>query len=173
MGGHTPLDLALRPCHARAVGSLKRGLGRRSGERGDLDRAITRLREILVSSKDFGEVSDYFHDVLVPSPAFAKAGSPADNDQLRATVAVVLEAVAPGGQLEQPMMMHLPAQGMWHGFAGWGGGHALFFYFEEQDMGLCCYSRDLRDPMTHFLRFSVVELGGATTLPGPVRRGSA
>jgi hypothetical protein len=67
------------------------------------------------------------------------------------------------------MVLRLEGYGMCHGCMGWGSGLALFVYFDEPDVGVCSYQRDLTDPNVWFSRFSVVQANGWSVMP----RGSA
>jgi hypothetical protein len=130
---------------------------------------IARLRELVVSAKNLAEASDYFHTTLVTEETFMAAGSPRDEPRLVEIVGSVLQALAPGGQPRRPMVLRLDGYGMCHGCMGWDRGLALFVYFDEPDMGVCSYQRDLVDPNVWFSRFSVVQSSGWAVMP----RGSA
>jgi hypothetical protein len=61
--------------------------------------------------------------------------------------------LAPGGRLGPPLLLRLEQEKMCHGYASWGSGHTIFFYFEALDMGFCMYSRSLLDPQVVYSRF--------------------
>lgn len=145
---------------------------RAAGKSGGLDKKIGALADLLVSAKNLVDVSQYFHNVLVPDVAFSRAGEPAQNEQLVGVIEAVLHSLDPNGTLIEPLLIHIPEHEMWHGPARWGDGHALLLYFGGPDIGLCCYARALTDPRTAFARFSVARSSG-TTLPGRVTRGQA
>jgi hypothetical protein len=130
---------------------------------------ITRLRELVLTAENLAEPSDYFHEALVTDDAFMAAGSTRNEPRLVEIVAGVLQALAPGGQPHRPMVLRLDAYGMCHGCLGWGRGLALFVYFDEPDVGVCSYQRDLLDPNVWFSRFSVVKTNAWSVTP----RGSA
>ena len=116
---------------------------------------LARLRDLLISGDELAEASDYFHESLVPDENFLRSGSSYDHPRLLAILHGVLRAIAPGGELACPMTLRLEKYAMCHGCTFWRGGIALFFYFEELDLGLCSYQRSLADPNVRFVRFSV------------------
>ena len=121
---------------------------------------ITRLRGLLSTGEDLCAASDYFHEALVSDDTFMKSGSCQDNPRLITILTGVLKAIAPRGELGCPMVVGVPKFRMCHGCALWGRGMALFFYFEELDLGLCSYQHRLSDPHVCFARFSVVSDNG-------------
>jgi hypothetical protein len=130
-----------------------------------LSEKIARLRELVLTAENLAEPSDYFHSVLVPDDAFMAAGSKRDEPRLIEIVTGVLKALAPGGQPGRPMVLRLDPYGMCHGCLSWGGGLALFIYFEEADVGVCSYQRDLMDPNVWFSRFSVIKTNSWSVMP--------
>jgi hypothetical protein len=116
---------------------------------------LARLRDLLVTGQELAEASHYFHEALVPDEIFLREGSGEENSRLLAIISGVLKAIAPGGELACPMTLRLEKYAMCHGCAFWGGGVAMFFYFDELDLGLCSYQRNLADPYVRFVRFSV------------------
>lgn len=130
---------------------------------------VARLRELVLTAENLAEPSDYFHEALVTDDTFMAAGSTHNEPRLIEIVSGVLRALAPGGQPRRPMVLRLDAYGMCHGCLGWGHGLALFVYFDEPDVGVCSYQRDLLDPNVWFSRFSVVKTNAWSVMP----RGSA
>lgn len=143
----------------RADGSKKRAtravVDRRGGMRidADLDVKLTRLRELLLTARDFSEISDYFHAVLVPDDAFMISGDRAEQPRLVTALKGVLRILEPSGQWAESMILRLDRHAMCHGLGRWGRGFALFFYFEALDLGFCSYARTLTDPEVTFTRF--------------------
>jgi hypothetical protein len=116
---------------------------------------LARLRDLLVTGEELVEASNYFHEALVPDETFLRLGAGEENPRLLAIISGVLKAIAPGGSLAYPMILRLEEHAMCHGCAFWHGGVAMFFHFEELDLGLCSYQRNLTDPNVQFVRFSV------------------
>ncbi|HKO51925.1 MAG TPA: hypothetical protein VJV79_29655 [Polyangiaceae bacterium] len=128
-----------------------------------IDAKISQLRKLLLSAKDLDEVSEYFHNVLVPDDAFIVAGARGSNARLLTALQAVLERVAPEGKLGTPLSIRLQQQAFCHGYTTWGAGHAVFFYFEQLDLGFCSYSRSLSSAEVTFLRFNLTNAAGAAT----------
>jgi hypothetical protein len=122
----------------------------------ELSFKLGRLREMLQLDKDLEQVSTYFHTVLVPDDEFVMAGKRAPNPRLVHVLDGVLSALAPGGKLRLPLILHIEKEGMWHGYANWAGGHAIFFYFEAPEIGCCSFTRSLVSPEVTFSRFTLV-----------------
>jgi len=123
-----------------------------------IDAKISELRELLISAKDLGEISDYFHEVLVPDEAFMAAGAPSSNPRLLTTLETVLERVAPEGKLGTLLLIRLQDQALCHGYTTWRRGHVVFFYFEQLDLGFCSYSSSLSSAEVSFLRFKLTNV---------------
>lgn len=131
----------------------------RSHNQGSLNSGLRfklgRLREMLQLEKDLEEVSTYFHTILVPDDEFVMAGRRAPNARLVQVLDGVLSAVAPGGKLSPPLILCIEQERMWHGYANWAGGHAIFFYFETPEVGFCSFARSLASPEVTFSRFTL------------------
>src|SRR4051812_37642506 len=109
-----------------------------------LDAKVYQLRKLLMTANDLGEVCDYFHRVLVADDAFIASGSWSYNQRLATALELALQRVAPGGKLCTPLLtIRLPHQALCHGYSTWGGGHLVFLYFEQHDLGFCSYSPNL------------------------------
>jgi len=131
---------------------------------------LRRLREMLQLDKDLEEVSTYFHAVLVPDDDFVMAGTRTHNARLVQALHAVLNTLAPGGESCAPLILRIEQERMCHGYATWRRGHAIFFYFEALEMGLCSFSPSLHRPEVTFSRFTLTATAsGWNTLP----RGSA
>lgn len=128
-----------------------------------IDAKVSRLRELLVNAKDLEEVSDYFHNVLVPDEAFMASGAPASNARLLSALQAVLETVAPEGKLGTPLFIRLDQQMLCHGYTSWGRGHVVFLYFEQLDLGFCSHSPSLSSAEVTFLRFNLTNRPGVGT----------
>jgi len=128
-----------------------------------IDAKVSELRQLLMTAKDLDEVSEYFHNVLVADESFMVSGARASNPRLLMALQAVLETVAPGGQLGTPFMIRLEHHSFCHGYSTWGRGHAVFFYFEQLDLGFCSYARSLSSAEVSFLRFSLTSGAGAGT----------
>jgi hypothetical protein len=131
-----------------------------------LDTKIAQLRKLLMIAEDLDQVSEYFHTVLVPDDAFIASGARSSNPRLLTALQVVLERVAPEGKLGTPWIIRLDAQAFCHGYSTWGQGHALFFYFEQLDLGFCSYARSLTAPEVTFLRFNLTNATGVGSWGG-------
>jgi hypothetical protein len=125
-----------------------------------LNAKISELRELLLNAKDLGEISDYFYNVLVPDDVFISAGARSSNARLFTVLQAVLEKVAPEGKLGTPLLLRLDEQSLCHGYATWGPGHVVFFYFEQLDRGFCCFCRNLSSSEVSYMRFSLTNVPG-------------
>lgn len=159
---------------AGSMGSLKRKLARQGGATGggSLDEAIDELGRRLKDAKDFNTVSDWFHERVVPHPEFVPLSTDAPNERLTLVVEKIAERFGKELSRAELVVLRIARKRMWHGFASWLPEECVFFYFEELDMGLAAFSKALNDPMTHLIRFSLVELAG-DVIPGAVTRGQA
>jgi len=125
-----------------------------------VDAKILQLRKLLMTAKDLEQVSEYFHDVLVPDDAFIASGTRSSNARLLTALQAVLERVAPEGKLGTPLIIRLDPQALCHGYSTWGRGHVVFFYFEQLDLGFCSYARSLCCAEVTFLRFNLTNVTG-------------
>ena len=125
-----------------------------------IEAKVSQLRELLIAAKDLGEVSEYFHEVLVPDDAFIASGAVSSNPRLLTALQAVLERVAPGGKLGMQLLIRLEQQALCHGYSTWGTGHVVFFYFEQLDLGFCSYARSLSSPEVTFMRFNLTNVSG-------------
>ena len=121
---------------------------------------VAQLRELLLSAKDLEQVSDYFHNELVTDAAFIASSDRASNPRLLTALQAVLERVAPDGQLGTSLIIRLASEALCHGYSPWGMGHAVFFYFEQLDLGFCSYSPDLSSPQVSYMRFNLTNAVG-------------
>jgi len=147
----------------------------RKNQLDELNAKVSQLRELLLTAKELEEISEYFHNVLVPDDAFMAAGARSSDRRLLTALEAVLERVAPEGKLGAPLFIRLGQQALCHGYSTWGGGHVVFFYFEQLDLGFCSYCRSLSSAEITFLRFSLTNVTGVGTLGGLAmrQRGSA
>jgi hypothetical protein len=128
-----------------------------------IDAKVSQLRELLMTAKDLDEVSEYFHNELVPDDAFIASGARSSNPRLLTALQAVLERVAPEGKLGMSLSIRLDPQSFCHGYSTWGRGHVVFFYFEQLDLGFCSYSPSLSSIEVTFLRFNLLDATGAAT----------
>jgi len=139
-----------------------------------IDSKVSQLRTLLMTAADLDKVSDYFHNVLVPDESFLASGVRASNPRLLMALQAVLETVAPEGKLGARFMICLQQHAFCHGYCTWGGGHAVFLYFERLDLGFCSYAPSLSSTEVTFLRFSLTPTAGAGAWPAVNRwHGSA
>ena len=141
-----------------------------------IDAKVSQLRKLLMTAKDLDEVSEYFHNVLVPDESFMASGARAFNPRLLMALQAVLATVAPEGRLGTPFMVRLQQQSFCHGYSTWGRGHAVFLYFEQLDLGFCSYARGLSSGEVTLLRFNLTPGAGAgagTWATANAQRGSA
>ncbi|HYP98699.1 MAG TPA: hypothetical protein VER96_08495 [Polyangiaceae bacterium] len=124
-----------------------------------LSAKVSELRQLLMTAKDLDEVSEYFHNVLVPDDAFIASGERSSNTRLLTALQAVLERVAPEGRLGTPLIIRLDHEALCHGYTTWGRGHVVFFYFEQLDLGFCSYSRNLFSAEVTLLRFNLTNAG--------------
>jgi len=124
---------------------------------------VCQLRTLLLTSDDLNDVSEYFHNTVVPDEACFGSGECASNPRLLAALQAELELVAPEGTLGIAFLIRLPDQAFCHGYSTWGQGHVVFFYFEELDLGFCSYSPSLRSIDITLVRFSIADACGEAT----------
>lgn len=118
---------------------------------------VARLRELLIAAKDVGELCDYFEETLVTDIEFRRAGTRVEHSQLTHVLEAVLRAVAPGGKLARPLVLRVAEHHLCHGYSVWKNGLALFFYFEDLDVGFCAYAPEEPSAATCLTRFSVTQ----------------
>ncbi len=115
---------------------------------------MRKLARLVAEARDLSEVETYFHDEVVPDPAFMTAGAPARHKPLHAVVKGVARAY--GCILtDEASLFHLPRFSFWHGAVG----HpltslALIIYFDDQHRGVASFGQ-LSDPLHHRFRFSL------------------
>ena len=124
-----------------------------------LSSKISELGQLLLTGKDLDEVSEYFHNVLVPDDGFIASGERSSNARLLTALQAVLERVAPEGRLGTPLIIRLDHEALCHGYSTWGRGHVVFFYFEQLDLGFCSYSRNFFSAEVTLLRFNLTNAG--------------
>ena len=121
---------------------------------------VSKLRKLLLTAQDLDEVSEYFHEELVPDDAFISSGTRTSNPRLLTALEAVLERVTKGGKLGTPLLIRLAEHALCHGYSTWGAGHVVFFYFEQLELGFCSYSPDLRSTEVSLLRFNLMNVTG-------------
>jgi len=138
----------------------------------DLSARIRHLRELLVGAKDLSKILNYFHDELAGDAAFVNASEPTKHERINQVLGAILRSITGVDGVVSPVALRSVEQGLVHGWAAWHAGLVVFVYFDDLDVGACCYMRSLVDPLVHHVRFSLVE-AGAQVLPGFVHRGTA
>jgi hypothetical protein len=98
------------------------------------------LQDKLAHPTDYEKAVFYFLEEFAGDVGFMAQSVP---NQARHLVAVVrhvaAKALGVGVRLEQARVFHLPEFGFFHGSAPVAGRIALFFYFEEADMGAAAF----------------------------------
>jgi hypothetical protein len=154
----------------RSLHSRTAGLG--GAPPSELGRALDALRISLRRATDFMDPWVQFHDEVAMAPTLMEEGEHADNPNLLEVLAALSGKVF--GQRAEPqnvLLMHVGEHGFWHGTCRLGPRMAVFFYFEELDMGLAGIVKSLTDTKVDLVRFSLIQAPGAT---GPSRdRGQA
>lgn len=136
---------------------------------------IERLRELLVNTDRFAEISEFFHAELVPDAEFYDAGRVDHNAEVQALMETALRSVLPTGSFSGLMLIHVADHGMWHGFGRWGAGLSTLLFFEDLGVGLVSYANSLVDARTHHIRLTRADSRGVRlpALRSPVPRAQA
>jgi hypothetical protein len=117
---------------------------------------IAKLAHLVAEASDLSEIETYFHDSIVPDPAFMAAGSSAVHKPLQAVVRSVARLYS-CELTDECRFLHVPQFSLWHGSLGNPlGSMALLIYFDDQHRGIASFGR-LSDSHTHRFRFSLPE----------------
>lgn len=131
------------------------------------------LKQTLVEAKDFMVPWDMFHDHFASDPRFITFGQPATSERIEQC----LESIARGtlGEAHRPRelrLIQISDYHFWHGACQLGPRVAIFFYFDDIEVGLAGLMRTLTDPHVTLARLTSVELDPrAPALPGQARLG--
>ena len=112
-----------------------------------------------LGANDFGDPWKQFHDELMTFDEAVEGDDSADDSQLSAILAAMGTKLL--GERHEPhhrRYIHLPAHRFWHGNCQIGSRSVIFFYFEQDDLGLAGFCRSLTDPNIDLMRFSVLAL---------------
>jgi len=121
--------------------------------------AIAELRRRMVGARRLDEVWDVFVESLATSEAFIELGHPAQHPDLRQVVeAIAARTLGQSGRLVDLRLRHAQREGLWHGGALFAGAICTVLFFESEDRGLLCISKDLFQGRVLFARFSLARL---------------
>ena len=125
---------------------------------------IAELRRLTVESRELAVPVQYFHEELVALPAFTESGVSAEHPMLEEIVEQALRRA--GVDMDTIfMLIRVPGHGLWHGAANFkGDGFAVFFYFDELDVGIAQVVTALDEDEQHYLRFTCIPIDS----PAPV-----
>jgi hypothetical protein len=120
---------------------------------------VEQLKTLLAKAKNFDEPWRYFAEELARHREFMALGTPSTNVLLDTVVATTCaEVVGRHVRIHDPLTLHMPKHGMWHGTVRVGACSAFWFYFEQSDQGLVGVMRSLADQRIELVRFSLLAL---------------
>ncbi len=116
---------------------------------------IIELRQVMIDASDFAEVFGFFDKHIARSPALSDAGEPARNQQLEEVLKKSTESTIRGAKLNHFLSINIPKQHFWHGAAHSATTQAMFFYYDDIDMGMLALPDLTGKGYNHYLRFNV------------------
>jgi len=120
---------------------------------------LGRLKTTLREATDFSDPWTLFHDDLVLSEVFPRAGEPGRSPRIDAAIAAAAGKILNCKcTVSEQMFMHVKEHRFWHGTCRVGPRLGLFFYFEGDDLGLVALFRSPTDTNLDLIRFSFVEV---------------
>jgi hypothetical protein len=129
----------------------------------DMADTLSSLQTCLREATDFSVPWRQFHDAVAMVPAFSTESIPARNARIEAALSALGDKLlGKGHSVSEPMFLHLQDHRFWHGTCRLGSRTAIFFYFEQADMGLAGVFRALTDTVLGLARFSLIELPRGT-----------
>ena len=131
----------------------------------DLPRHLGVLREKLQHPTDYEKAVDYFLEEFAGDAGFVATSIPRDAPHLFAILQhVTKKALGETERLGAGRFFYLPEHGFYHGNAPLAERIALFFYFEQADVGIVSFM-NLGSGETQITRFQIKNslLGGDPT----------
>lgn len=117
------------------------------------------LKQTLLKSRDLLVPWHMFHDDFAMDPAFMQEGFPDHDTRIEACLAAIGGAlIGEPCKAKDPGFLHLPEHHFWHGSCQLGSRLAIFFHFDDIDVGLAGLLRSPTDSRVELARLSVVEL---------------
>jgi hypothetical protein len=133
---------------------------------------LAALKKTLKESPQFSEAWIQFHDEVASDPRFTTDAQCIESERMESVLSTVIAKVlSQKNKVSNATFLYMPEHGFWHGPCDFGNYMVVFFYFEDIDMGLVGITRSLSDPLTTYVRFSMVELGRRVMTT--TKRGSA
>ncbi len=124
----------------------------------DLGEPLVRLKQHLQAATDLMVPWDCFHDEVAMVPAYSFAGAVEDSERITATLAAAANHLVKGPwKVSHAHYVHLPEHSFWHGSCEVGPRTAIFFFFDDIDVGLAGYFRALTDPRVELVRLTVYQ----------------
>jgi hypothetical protein len=127
---------------------------------------VAELRRLTVESRELAVPVQYFHEELVALAAFTESGVSAEHPMLEEIVEQAIERA--GFDMDTIfMLIRVPGHGLWHGAANFKDeGFAVFFYFDELDVGIAQVVTTLDEDEQHYLRFTCVPIDSLAPVGG-------
>ena len=125
----------------------------------DLGKTLAGLKHSLQTAMDLSRPWDRFHDEVAMFPIFSIIGQVEDNPR----VVWALETGA-AHLLKQRRkavhanFVHLAEHRFWHGHCQIGPRTVIFFFFDDIDIGLAGYFKDVTAPEVDLVRLTVLEV---------------
>jgi hypothetical protein len=123
----------------------------------DFAAALGSLRATLKNATDFADPWAQFHDELMTYEEATTEAELADDPQITAMLSAIGAKVT--GHAHEPQtkrFLHLRDHRFWHGMCHLGPRSVVFFYFQDDDVGLAGFTRSLLDSSIDLVRFSVL-----------------
>jgi hypothetical protein len=116
---------------------------------------LEKLKDKLITAREFGDVMKYFLDHFGEDPAFIALGDRIEHPFLEAVLAQVGQQLfGKPVSLTDVLLTRLPEHAFIHGGASLGGKLATVLYFEDLCKGLLTVCWSITPPETKYARFT-------------------
>src|SRR5262245_10431347 len=121
----------------------------------DLPRHMGILRDKLQHPTDYEQAVYYFLEEFAGDAGFVERSIPQDAPHLVAVLRhITVKTLGAAARLENARVFSLPEHSFYHGNAPAGDRIALFFYFEQVDIGVVAFVMGA-EPGAQFVRFRI------------------
>lgn len=136
---------------------------------------LAQLKQLLIDTRDFRIVDDFFDQRVVP--LLAGACTLDRNERLQKIIQAALQRALYRDRpvhLQDASIAHVAEAGFWFPMLlGWGSGCAGYaLCFDDTDQGLIAFSESRDSPVVHYLRFTNFEQPPGTPYNPLAWRGS-
>ena len=125
----------------------------------DLGETLAGLKQCLQQATDFSQPWDRFHDEVAMYPIFSIIGQVEHDPRivfaLETAAAHLLKQRSRAVDIN---FIHIAEHRFWHGHCQIGPRTVIFFFFDDIDVGLAGYFKDVTAPDVDLVRLTVVEV---------------